>query len=278
MTRPTSITRRVRRAFVLAVAAAVLAAPGTALAADPPTILTAGIDVDDQLYATWSLAPGTTFDRVGFATVPTVSSPGFFDIRHFAGFECADDFCDGKPTSTSHTAGYPTARDRRYFVMVTAAAAGEETVSSAVWVIDDTKPVIPGVAPLGGLESTNVPVAGHPFDGASLLPPGVVSTGKVEVLKVPKTNHGLLVAGVRLRVTCSAACGFEAGISLGDTDLALKETGFASGVSRTFTLKPSGAARDRIRRRARSRIKISAAVTPLQGRARSVSRFFTVRR
>lgn len=50
-------------ALVLATLA-VIAAPGHARAAGEPQIIAAGIDASDHLFATWQLAPGTTFDTV----------------------------------------------------------------------------------------------------------------------------------------------------------------------------------------------------------------------
>lgn len=258
--------------------AGALTAPA-ALAADPPTILSAGIDAHDQLYVTWSLAPGTTYSHAGFATVPTLDPvlPGFFADGNFAGFNCFRKICGGTPRSTSYTGSYPVARDRRYFVVV-AARAGDDLLASSVWVIDDVKPVIPGEAPLGD-EPSNTPAAGKPWDGASLLPVGSPpSVGSLTVLRRPKTVHGLLVAGVRVRVTCSAACGFVGSLTVGGEYVAYVEPGWGTGGSRTVVVKPSGRDRAALRRHPRTRVTFEGTVAPLEGTPRRRTRYFTVTR
>ena len=72
-------------------AAVLLAAPPAALAAEPPTILSAGIDARDQLHATWAVAPGTTFHHVSFATdpAPDPDVPAYFAFDNFATFSSA---------------------------------------------------------------------------------------------------------------------------------------------------------------------------------------------
>ena len=79
-------TQRRRCSAVLLTLAAVVALPSAAPAATPPTILTAGFDAQDQLYATWSLAPGTRYYFVMFATLPYADPflPAFFLEGHFA--------------------------------------------------------------------------------------------------------------------------------------------------------------------------------------------------
>ena len=118
--------RRGRRfAVALVAATASLAALARALAADPPTLLTAGIDAQDRLYATWSVAPGTTFDFVTFATVPDPlpGDPTFFADNNFAGF-CSSKSLSATCTATGRVADYPSPRDRRYFVKVSAEVTG----------------------------------------------------------------------------------------------------------------------------------------------------------
>jgi hypothetical protein len=267
-----------RRAIVLLVAAAALTSPAAALAAEPPTILTAGIDAEDRLYVTWSLAPGTAYDHAEFATVPTADGDlaEFFVDGNFADYNCARTRCGGTPASTSYTGGYAVARDRRYFVKVVAKGGGA-FATSAVWVIDDAKPVIPGDAPLVD-EPSNMPVAGHPFDGASLLPAGLASTASLTVATPPKRVHALLVAGVRVRVTCSATCGFTGELSAGGTIVGLVATGWATGGTRTVVVKPSGDERALLRRRPRTRFTLKSTVAPLEGKRRRQTRYFSVTR
>src|SRR3954452_21190949 len=139
-------------AGALASAAVLLAAPPAALAAEPPTILSAGIDAADHLYATWTLGPGTTFERAAFATSPQPDPflAGFFLTDNLADAGCTGEAgCTATPQTTSYTSAYPIGRDRRYFVSVTATAGKTEQLVSAVWVIDEAKPLIAGDAPVG---------------------------------------------------------------------------------------------------------------------------------
>ncbi len=86
-----SLRRRTSGVVAVAVIAATLVSTGMAsAAAAPPTILTAGIDASDHLYATWRLGPATTYDHVGFATSPQPDplQPGFFISSNVAAFGC----------------------------------------------------------------------------------------------------------------------------------------------------------------------------------------------
>ncbi len=214
------------------------------------------------------------FRHVEFATVPTPDPelPSFFPDGHFADYDSCDAAaCAGK---TSYRGEYPLARDRRYFVKV-AANAGEERLTSGVWVIDDAKPLIPGNAPIGSGE-VNRPVAGRPFEG--LVLPTVVPTGSASVPRVPRTIRAVLVAGVRVRVTCSLPCGVEMALTLNGRRLARRDTGYALPGTRTLVFRPTGAGRALLRRRSRARLRVGGFVSLLDGSRKPFSKSFTVRR
>jgi hypothetical protein len=259
---------------------ALVAIPGTALAAAaPPTILTAGFDVHDQLYATWSLAPGTTYRQVEFATLPVTDPdlPTFFVDGQFADYDsCRKPSCAAK---TAYIGSYPLKRDRRFFVKVTA-RQGSDEASSAIWVIDETKPLVPGEAPLGEGDS-NAPVAGKPFDGTGLIPPGVVPSASIKLLKAPKTIRGLLRQGVRARVTSSVAYSVETTLldprGIGEI-IGLRSVGSATGGTRTVAAKVDEDARASLRGRKRARIRLEVVVTLPDGTRKMASRYFTVHR
>jgi hypothetical protein len=302
---------------VLAAAAVMLCMPGLALAADPPTILSAGIDGADQLYATWSLGADTNFSHVDFSTVatPHPTLPEFFAEANFAAFDCAPppDACTASPTSTSFTDGFPAPRDRRYFVKVTAVAnSAPDALTSAIWVIDETKPVIAGDAPLGASPPSNSPVSGHPLqEGTSPAPPPaappapaaptaapappaappppspppppppprLVASASITVLSLPKSIRAVVRSGVKLRVTCArAACTAAGSLLLNGQALVRKGASIPAGATRTLVLRPAGTRRSRLRKLSRARLRISATVTPAGGAPQRVSRLFTVRR
>jgi hypothetical protein len=258
----------------LASAAALLAAPPAArAAAQPPTILTAGIDAADHLYATWSLGAGTAFERVAFATSPEPNPflAGFFVDDNIADVGCAGlDGCTATVATTSYTSGYPIARDRRYFVEVTAAAAGLQ-LTSAVWVIDEVKPLIAGEAPVGTPElPTRSPATGRLFAPAP--------SASLRVLALPGSIAGVLRGAVRVRVRCAAPCDVDLRLSLDGRTLVRRTGRLDGGASTALAFKPTGALRRDLRGRARAHLRISGFVTPLGGVTRRVSRAFDVRR
>lgn len=272
--------RRRRVAVALAVATAALAAPAGALAADPPTLLTAGIDAEDQLYSTWALAPGTTFDFVTYATVPDPDPtlPDFFATNNFAGF-CSAKSLSATCTTSSHVAQFPSPRDRRYYVKVSAAVDGTtDYVTSAIWVIDSAKPQIPGDAPLGTIPPTNQPVVGHPLGGAAPPPPPAAPAATIKLLTTPKTIGSLLTRGVRLQVACTVTCSPFGRLTLGTPTLGTKTISMAGGGLRVLTIKPSAAGRKRLRGRSSARVKVAVAVSPTGGATKRYSKSFTVRR
>jgi hypothetical protein len=272
------IARRLRRTLLLTLAA-IAAVPGTALATTPPTILTAGIDAQDRLYATWSLAPGTTYEQVEFATMPAADDllPEFFVDDQFADYDSCD--LPACASRTSYTSEEPIKRDRRYFVKVTA-EQDDESAASAVWVIDETKPLVPGNAKSGDGKS-NSPVAGKPFDGTGLFPPGVVPSASIKVLKAPKTIRGLVSQGVRVRVTSSVAYAAETVMYARGGNggiLGLRAIASATPGTRTFSATVDAKGRASLRRRARERIRLEVVVILPDGTRKKTTRFFTVRR
>jgi hypothetical protein len=279
--------RRYRLRAALLVAAATALGSGPALAADPPTILTAGIDAADHLYVTWSLAPGTTYTSAGFASGPW-PEPGL-PFSFFAGNAAGDSDCspppgitDGPcratPTSTSFTSPQRTARDRRYFVKVAAEpTAGPPHVTSAVWVVDEAKPLMPGFVPANDGPPSNRPATGRSIEGRPLP---AVPVPTISLPALPRTIRGVLAAGVRLRVRCATfQCALEEGtLSLNGRELASQTDYVSADRARTFVFKPSGAARTRLKGRSRAGLRIRALVRTVDGKPTRLSRTFTVRR
>ncbi|MEA2221093.1 MAG: hypothetical protein QOJ35_3719 [Solirubrobacteraceae bacterium] len=277
---------RSRRALALALAATALGS-GPAPAAEPPTILTAGIDAADHLYVTWSLAAGTTYADASFASGPW-PEPGapfaFFAGNATGGDDCVppsgvtDGPCKASPTATSFTTPEPTARDRRYFVKVAAVpTGGPPRVTSAVWVIDEARPLMPGFVPAAEGPPTNSPATGRSLAGMAFP---AVPHPTISVPALPTTIRALLVTGVRVRVRCATfQCALEDGsLSLGGTSIASESDFVAAGRTHTFVLRPRGAARTRLRGRTRARLRLRALVRTADGRARRITRSFTVRR
>jgi hypothetical protein len=262
----------------IAAAAAMLAAPVAAQAADPPTILTAGID-----------AAGTTFDHVSFATSPEPDPgvPSFFLAANFAAFGCGvPPDCDGSQTATSFKSTYPIARDRRYFLKVAAGVPGVTGAfpTSAVWIIDESKPVIGGKAPVGEATPTGSPATGRLFaPGVPPAPPpppppspATRPRAKLVATRVPKTFAALRLSGVRLRVTCNTACSASGTLRLGGVAIGRRSTSLPRAGTRTITVRPSNFGRRRLSGRSRARLRISAKAKPAGGATVRRSRSFTV--
>jgi len=271
--------RNRRCAIALAVAAAALTAPAGALAADPPTILTAGINASDELYATYSVAPGTTFEFVTLATVPDPDPvlPSFFAEGNFAGF-CSAISVSATCSATAYTAGYGVSRDRRYFAKVSAKVDGATNsyVESAIWVIDDAKPQIPGAAGEGAIPPVGPAVAGHAL--GTTAPPPSAGVATIKLLSAPKTVGALLLKGVRLRVTCSAACSAFGTMTLGTPAIGSKSFKLPAAGTRILTIKPSTKGRKRLKGRARARIKVAVGAAPAGGATKTYTKAFTVKR
>ncbi|MEY2513262.1 MAG: hypothetical protein QOJ89_620 [bacterium] len=267
-----------------------LAAPAAAVAADPPTILTAGIDAQDQLYATWMLGLGTTYDHISFATSPDPDPvvPAFFQSANFAAFGCGVvPDCDALPTATSFRSGYPISRDRRYFVKVAAQVPGVigEFPTSAIWIIDETKPLIAGKAPVAEVAPSNSPATGRllapgvppaPPPAPPPPPPTVRPTARFTAQPLPKTFAALRLSGVRVSVRCTAACAASGSLTLKGVAIGRKSTNLSRAGTRTFTVKLSAFGRRRLAGRSRARLKIAAQAKPAGGVTLRASRNFTV--
>jgi hypothetical protein len=106
------------RAFLVLVAALVLLASGSALAA-PPVILTVG-QVSQHPTATWSLPPGGQSSFIEVATAPTVGSDGYFFLENVVAAGVP------QPTDTSWTSTYQL-DPGTYYVHV----AGDDTACGA---------------------------------------------------------------------------------------------------------------------------------------------------
>ena len=258
----------------LAGAAVLLAAPPAALAAEPPTILSAGIDDADRLFVTWRLGPGTTFERAAFATTPQPDPflAGFFLSDNLADAGCSGEAgCTATPQTTAYTSAFPIARDRRYFVTVTATAGKADKLVSAVWVIDETKPLIAGDAPLGNpSRPTRTPATGRLFAPAP--------SATLTLLAPPATIARVLRGAVRVRVRCSAPCDVDLRLSLSGRTLVRRTGRLPAGTSTRLAFKPTGPLGRDLRGRARARLKIAGTVTPLGGVTTRLARGFTVRR
>ncbi len=268
-----TVTSRLIALTAIALATLLLAMPGAARAADPPTILTAGIDARDQLFVTWSLAPGTTYEMVEFATVPTAdrSLPEFFADDNFAGFDSCD--LRGCANVTSYTGSYPIQRDRRYFVKVTA-LDGEDSITSAVWVIDETLPVVPGDTDVGEGDSGR-PATGRPFTEVP-VPPGTA----ISLLTQPKSIAGLVRKGVRVSVSCPIACGVSATIKRfgSDTVVARVDKSYRGGGTRPFTLRVTSRGRSQLRPLTRTRLPVRVTAYLFDGSIATFSKTILVRR
>jgi hypothetical protein len=270
-----------RCAIALAVATAALTAPAGALAADPPTILSAGINAQDNLYATYAVAPGTTFDFITFATVPDPDPtlPSFFADGNFAGF-CSSTSASATCTATSYVSGYGVSRDRRYFAKVSAKVDGTTNtyLSSAIWVMDDAKPQIPGPAGSGAIPPVGPAVAGHPLGTAAPPPPAVAGVATIKLLSKPKTIGALLLKGVRLRIACTVACSAFGRLTLGSPSIGTKAFTLPAAGTKTLTIKPNKKGRTRLKGRSRARIKVAVGAAPVGGTTKTYSKAFTVKR
>lgn len=271
-------------ATVLATAALVAAAfPGLATAAGEPQITSAGIDAQDRLYATWTLAPGTRFEGIDFSSGsildPLLDYSDFADLENFADFECSPPpaFCEGKPHQTSYGPGLPVSRDRRYFVIVNAKAQdSDDFLTSAMWVIDESKPQIPGRGELAD-PATNTPAIGIPY----LLPaPETIPAPAFSLpAPTPRTIAGFLHRGIRARVTCPIfECYADVSLNLGGKGLAVTSGSARPGGRRTFLLRPSKSQRAKLRRRSRVRLRLVAEIGQPGNKRTELVRTVTLRR
>jgi hypothetical protein len=265
----------------LAVAALVACtAPSLAAAAGEPQITSAGIDETDRFVVTWTLAPGTTFDTIELSSssiVDTLIPDTFADYDSASGFECAPppEVCEASPTLTSYRESARVSRDRRYFVFVTA-VRGDKRMRSATWVIDETKPLIPGKGKPSDTP-TNTPVLGRPY--VPPAPETVPAPGFSLLAPIPRTIGGFLRRGIRTRLTCPV---FEcyAFVAL---ELSRKGPTIVDGTARpdgrrTFVLRPSKVLRARLRGHSRARLQLSVDISQPGGKQTEIARSISLRR
>jgi hypothetical protein len=254
-------------------------APAPASAAGRPQIIAAGIDATDRFVVSWRLEPGTTFDFLQFSSVAISNPflPGSFAGKNIIASACVApaDGCLAPPGLSAYRAPDRVARDRRYFVKVNARRDGHGPLSSDVWVIDQSKPLLPG----GGRPTaapTNTPVLGQPY-----VPPArrSIPPPRLRLEKPPKTIAAVLRDGVRAHVTCPViACYVVIGVKLGKFTLVFSDATARPNQRESFVLRPLRAGRTRLKRRTRARLEVLADIAQPGGKRTRISRHFTVRR
>ena len=150
-----------------------------ALAADPPTMLTARHQRPGPALLDLELcAPGTTFDFVTLATVPDPDPalPTFFADDNFAGFCSAKAFSDELHGQLARRGYASPPRPALLREGLGGRHGHADYVTSGIWVIDDAKPQIPGDAGVGAIPPTGTPVAGHPLGTAPRRPCAAAAT------------------------------------------------------------------------------------------------------
>jgi hypothetical protein len=276
---PATRPRRGLIAAAAAIAVLVCGAPAPAFAAGEPQIVAAGIDATDRFVVSWRLEPGTTFDFLEFSSVAISNPfvPGSFAGKNVVASACVApaDGCAAPPTLTAYRDAERVARDRRYYVKVNARRGGRGPRSSDVWVIDQSKPLLPG----GGrptATATNTPVLGMPY-----VPPArrTIPPPRVTLERPPKTIAAVLRDGVRAHVTCpSFICYVVIGLKLGKATLVFTDTTARPNRRATFVLRPRPAGRSRLRRRTKARLEVLADIMQPGGKRTQISRRFRVKR
>ena len=269
-------------AAVLAIATLVAcAAASPATASGEPQITAAGIDAQDRVVVTWQLAQGTTFYSMDVETSPILdhtypAEPA--DLDGLADIACTPPppACKGVPTQTSYRGSVALSRDRRYFVKVTAQGPDDEVLNSAMWVLDESKPLIPG-APKRSQSPTNMPVSGRPYVAPA---PGTIPPPKLALLApIPKTIAGFLRRGLRARLSCPVfECHVAIEIVLGDTTEVLESATVRPGGRRTFALRLGSLLREELRKRSRARLRLDIDVTHPGGKYTEIVRRISLRR
>ena len=276
-----SARARAAAAVLVTTALVAVACPSLAAAAGEPQITSAGIDAQDRLYATWTLAPGTTFEGISFSASsilhPLFDYEYFADIESFAGLECTPPpkDCGGTPAQTSYRESVAVSRDRRYFVIVKA-KAGDATRTSAMWVIDEAKPLIPGAGEPAD-PPTNSPVLGRPL----VEPPRETIPDPTLSLPAPRpvTIAGYLRRGIRVRVTCPRfECYAFAVLDHGGDSLAIAAATARPGGRRTLVLRPTRAQRAKLRRRTQVRLDLSVLISQPARKETRITRSIRLRR
>lgn len=272
---------RVRTASVTLTLTAIgaWAVPAPAAAVGEPQIIVAGIDSTDRFGVAWQLAPNTKFDGVYVATtsIPDPLLPEFFAGETFVDFGCARpaEDCRLPASATSWRSTRRGSRDRRYYVKVNAIDAKGESRTSPVWVIDDTKPIIPG-RPKASQAPTNMPADGHLF---SPPPAFSIPTPTLDLLSPPKTIDGVLRNGIRARLSCPAAeCFGQFELKLGSRQLTMVEASIRPDGSRSVVLRPRGNRRRELRTRSATRLYIRTLVLQPGAKRTRLTRSLSVRR
>jgi hypothetical protein len=258
---------------------AACALPTGAVAAGEPTITAAGIDATDHFVATWRLAPNTRFDTIEFSSTPIPSPllPGAFAGKNVIASECAPPpkTCAAPPTLAAYRSSDRIARDRRYFVKVSALNSRGRPRTSAVWVIDERKPVLPG----GGRPpsaATNSPVIGLPYVAPAR---STIARPTLALVSRPKLIAGVVRFGVRARVRCpGTVCYALVGLELGRRTLVFSDATIKPDGSETFVLRPVPKRRAVLRRRTRATLRIRAEITQPGGKHTTLVRSVSVRR
>jgi len=275
----TSLPRCAATVAVALAAVAAYPANSVAAAVGEPQITIAGIDSTDRFGIGWQLPPGTKFDAVYVATtsIPDPLLPRFFAGETFVDFECARPAKDCRlpASATSWRSTQRASRDRRYYVKVNAIDAKGESRTSPVWVIDDTKPVIPG-RPKASQTLTNMLALGHPF---TLPSAATISAPTLTLLSPPKTIDGVLRSGIRARLTCPAAeCFGQFELKLGTTLFTTVEASIRPDGRQTVLLRPRGKRRTQLRARTTARLFIRTLVLQPGGKRTRLARRINVTR
>ncbi len=266
---------------MLAGSIAVLACalPAPALAAGEPQIIAAGIDATDRFIVSWRLEPDTTFEFLEFSSV-AISNPFMptsFAGRNVVGSACVlpEQGCTAPPSLSAFRAPDRVSRDRRYFVRINARRAGRAVVSSDTWVIDQTKPLLPG----GGRPTatpTDKPVLGQPY---SLPARNTIPQPRISVPSPPKRIAAVIRDGVRVQVSCPVyVCYAVVGLLLGKETLVFSDATPRPNARATFVLRPRPARRALLQRRKRARLQVFADIVQPGGKRTQITRRFTVRR
>ena len=247
--------------------------PTGAVAAGEPTITAVAIDATDHFVASWRLAPNTRFDTIEFSSTPIPSPllPGAFAGRNVIASECAPPpkTCAAPPTLAAYRSNDRVARDRRYFVKVSALNSRGRTRTSAVWVIDERKPLLPG----GGRPSptaSNASAVGLPYIAPAR---STIARPTLALVSRPKLIAGVVRFGVRARVGCpGTVCYALVGLELGSRTLVFSDATIKPDGSETFVLRPVPKRRAVLRRRTRARLQVRAVITQPGGKRTTLVR------
>ena len=260
-------------------ALAACTAPAPASAAGEPQIVAAGIDATDRFIVSWQLAPETTFDFLEVSTVSMSNPfvPGSFAGKNVVASACVTpgEGCLAPPLLAAFRSTDPVSRDRRYFVKVNARQAARGPLSSAIWVIDQGKPTIPG----GGRPAdvaTNKPVLGMPYKAPARR---TIVAPKLDLPSPPRTIDAVLRDGVQARVSCPRfVCYAVVALQLGKTTLVFSDTTVRANGVGAFVFRPRPNRRALLQRRRRARLQVFADILQPGDKRTQITRRFTVRR